>query len=93
MGFVRILVLAFLGFLAYSLFRRFLEGSRKGGNPNAGDERLGRLVQDPHCGVWVDSKEAEKREVSDGALFFCSKKCAKAYLEEKSAEKDQDKDV
>jgi hypothetical protein len=29
----------------------------------------------------VDSKEAVRRKVPDGELFFCSKTCAEAYFE------------
>jgi len=84
MGLIRILVLALLGFLAYSVFRRVLDSSGKRQNPTPPDERLGRLVQDPNCGVWVDNKEAVRRKVAGGDLFFCSKECAEAHLGGKS---------
>jgi YHS domain-containing protein len=39
-------------------------------------------VQDPQCGLYVDSKEAVRRKVPDGELFFCSKDCADTYFED-----------
>jgi len=81
MGLIRILMFALVALAAYLLFKRFLGSvQRPGGDPDA-DERLGRLVQDPQCGIYVDSKEAVRRKVPDGELFFCSKDCADAYIE------------
>jgi YHS domain-containing protein len=82
MGLIRIFMFALVALAAYLLFKRVLE---RPGRPTRGDsahdERLGRLVQDPHCGIYVDSKEAVRRKVPDGELFFCSKTCAEAYFE------------
>ena len=90
MGLIRILVLAGLALIAYSVYRKMIGSPGRGEDPNQSDERLGRLVQDPECGVWVDGKQAVRREVPGGELYFCSKECAKAHLEgdkEKPAEK------
>jgi YHS domain-containing protein len=50
------------------------------------DERIGRLVQDPQCGVYVDSREAVGRKVGGEDRFFCSTACADAYTEARKAE-------
>ena len=82
MGLIRILMFAMVALAAYLLFRRVLERpSRPSREDYTHDERLGRLVQDPNCGIYVDSKEAVRRKVPDGELFFCSKSCADAYFE------------
>ena len=89
MGLIRILVLVGLAIVAYSIFRRFIAMPGRNENPNRADDRLGRLVQDPQCGVWVDGKEAVRRKVPGGELFFCSKECAQAHLEGEQEQKSQ----
>jgi YHS domain-containing protein len=81
MGLIRLLMFALVALAAYLLFRRVFSGRPSVDAGPAEDERLGRLVQDPQCGVYVDSKEAIRRNVPDGELFFCSKACAEAYFE------------
>ncbi len=81
MGLMRMLLFVAAGVLIYLLFRRLFGGSRRPEPVEERDERLGRLVQDPNCGVYVDSDEAVRRKVPGGELFFCSRQCAEAYLE------------
>ena len=81
MGLIRILMFVGIGIALYALFRKVLPGSRPCREDYMEDERLGRLVQDPNCNLYVDSKEAVQRKVPDGNLFFCSEKCAEEYLE------------
>lgn len=82
MGFFRILMFAGAALLAMAIFRRLTGGSRGLREDVKEDERLGRLVQDPECGVYVDSKEAVRRKAPDGELFFCSEECAEAHFEQ-----------
>ena len=79
MGLIRILVLIGLGLIAYSVYRRMVAPHKKD-RATREDERLGRLMQDPQCGVWVDGKAAIRRKVAGGELFFCSEDCADAHL-------------
>ena len=79
MGLIRILIFALAGLLIYSFYKK-LTGSARVARSTKEDERLGRLVQDPQCLVYVDSKEAVVRKVKGGDLFFCSKACAEEYL-------------
>ena len=81
MGLFRILFFIAAGFVAYTLFQRLLARPGKDVPANGDDARLGRLVQDPHCKVYVDSQEAVRRKVPGGVLFFCSEKCAGEYLD------------
>jgi YHS domain-containing protein len=81
-GLIRLLLFAAMALAAYLLVRRVLGApSRPLRDDHMHDERLGRLVQDPNCGVYVDSKEAVRRKAPDGDLFFCSQSCADAYFE------------
>jgi YHS domain-containing protein len=81
MGLIRILILAVVAVLVYTLYKKYISGPSRSGGPTEPDERLGRLVQDPQCQVYVDSKDAVRRKVKGGDLFFCSEKCADEYLE------------
>jgi len=81
MGLIRIVILAVVAMLVYSLYKRIIAGPSRGAAESPQDERLGRLVQDPQCLVYVDSKDAVHRKVRGGDLFFCSEKCAEEYME------------
>ena len=82
MGLIRILMFAAAALLAFVIFKRMVVGPLEARRAQQEDERLARLVQDPQCGVYVDSADAVRRKVPGGELFFCSKACAKTYLKE-----------
>ena len=82
MGLIRILLYAAAAMLAYLLYKRITAGPGRcrREDPFADDERIGRLEQDPVCGVYVDSGEALRRKDKQGvAVYFCSKECADAF--------------
>ena len=80
MSLIRFLMFAAVALLAYVIYKRVVAGPLRAYREREEDERLARLVQDPNCGVYVDSAEAVRRKVPGGELFFCSKACAKTYL-------------
>jgi len=82
MGLIRFLMFAAAAILAYVIYKRMIVGPIQARRERNEEERLGRLVQDPNCGVYVDSADAVRRKVAGGELFFCSKACAKTYLEQ-----------
>ena len=81
MGLLRILFFIGAGVVTYLIFQKLFGRAGRDEPVEQEDARLGRLVQDPQCKVYVDSKDAVKRKVPDGALFFCSEACAKDYFE------------
>lgn len=89
MGLIRLLMLALAGLLIYTTYKK-LTGAARASREKKEDDRLGRLVQDPQCQVYVDTKDAVKRQVKGGELFFCSEKCAKEYLAEGNEEQAGD---
>lgn len=89
MGLIRILLIAMGAVLAYSLYRRYLHRGGGSGADTVEDERLGRLVQDPQCNIYVDGKDAVKRSVPGGELFFCSEECAEEFLREGSGKEKE----
>ena len=81
MGLFRLLFFISAGVVAYLIFQRLTARPGRSEPAVDSDARLGRLVQDPQCKVYVDSHEAVRRKVPGGSLFFCSEKCAREYLE------------
>jgi YHS domain-containing protein len=63
------------------LYKRIVVAPIRARDEREEERHVKSLVQDPHCLVYVDSREAVRRQVPGGELFFCSKACAKAHLE------------
>lgn len=77
---IRYLLIAALAVLAYLLYRRFIAMPMREHRQRRDEEHLAQLVQDPQCGVYVDSRDAVRRRVPGGELFFCSRRCAREYF-------------
>ncbi|MDH4120164.1 MAG: hypothetical protein OEV94_00445 [Deltaproteobacteria bacterium] len=77
MGLFRLIVFGVLLWLAYGLLRRLIFPPAAGPQPKSVPGAT--LVKDPHCGLYVDNREAISRKVGNGTLFFCSQACAEAY--------------
>ena len=81
MGLIRILIFLGIGVIVLLLYKKFMGLPRSGGeHPEMDDDRLGRLVQDPQCMVYVDVRDAIRRKVPDGDLYFCSRECADQFM-------------
>ncbi len=81
MGLIRMLMFLLAGVAIYVFARRlFAPKHRSTEDPLAGDERLGKLVQDPHCLIYVDINEAVRTKADGVEHYFCSQDCADAYL-------------
>lgn len=82
MGLIRILIYGLAALLAYTIYKRIVGSpSRRTVNVEE-DERIGRLVQDPYCEVYVDRDDALRKKFKGSELYFCSKDCADAYVRE-----------
>jgi YHS domain-containing protein len=69
------------------LIQRFLgallgTGARRRPAPNPGDAARdsSRMVKDPVCGMYLDSRLAIAVEAKKGTHYFCSKECRSKYL-------------
>lgn len=40
----------------------------------------GKMVQDPICEIYIPRDRAIEKSGKDGPVYFCSEKCAQAYL-------------
>jgi YHS domain-containing protein len=84
---VRLLILALLAFLGYTLWtalRRSISRDSHGEAPRPSSSRRGEeMVQDPHCGTYVPRHEAIEERRQGRTLYFCSIACRDAYRNQK----------
>lgn len=81
---IRLLLLALLFYLGYSLFRFFLRAlpGRRESPPAAKSSRGEEMVQDPHCGTYLPRGDALVKTVRGERHYFCSKACRDAFAGE-----------
>ena len=60
-------------------------GNRRRSRARPGSEKAieGRMVKDPHCGMYVASSLALSLGSGEKAVYFCSQDCKEAYLRSK----------
>jgi len=76
------LLLALLGFVAYSMFLmlvRQLTGKRPSAPPKEKTPRGEEMVKDPQCGTYLPRSDALTRQVKGETLYFCSEECRTKY--------------
>jgi len=78
--------LIIIGIIVFFLFRiiRALFFSHVPSSPvfrDNGEKTVNEMAQDPHCGVYVDAKQAFSAQVGNELLYFCSEECRKKYLQ------------
>ena len=79
----RLLILAFIVWLV----RYLLVTIRDFGKPRSKKtppEKIGIMVKDPVCGLYMDSSMAIRVDGRDTPVYFCSEECKLAYLRGKS---------
>lgn len=82
----RLLILALLGFLVYTLWsalRRALSGPPPSRAPrsSARGARGEDMVQDPQCGTYVPRGDALESQIGGERRYFCSARCRDAFRE------------
>ena len=77
---IRLLLLAVLFYLGYSLFRSFLRAlpGRRDFPPVKGS-RGEEMVQDPQCGTYLPRGDALTKTVRGERHYFCSEACRDAF--------------
>lgn len=78
---IRLLLLAALFYLGYSLLRTFLRvlPGHKGSPPPSKSPRGEEMVQDHHCGTYLPRSDALEMTVRGEKHYFCSKACRDAF--------------
>lgn len=78
--FVRLLILALLGFLAYTVYqalRRALSVPKS--SPPEKTSRGEDMVKDPQCGTYLPKSDAFPIQIDDRTVYFCSPECQTAF--------------
>jgi len=80
---IRILILIFLGYLAYRVVRKYLARGPQHEPPAPGGVGpVDEMVQDPFCKTYVPRRTAYRRMVNGREYFFCSEACADRFEEQ-----------
>ena len=80
----RIIVILILLIILFYMVRRAIRDWKQG------DEKqnlLGKdsMIQDPVCKVYITAGSAITKKIEDHTYYFCSKECAKNFLENPSS--------
>lgn len=79
---IRLLLLALLFFLGYTLFQALLRslGGQRKAPPPARTRQGEDMVRDAECGTFVPRSEALSLSSRGETHYFCSEKCRDAWL-------------
>ena len=83
---IRLLILALLGFLVYTLYSmitRSLTGG-SGSIPREKSRQGEDMVRDPQCGTYVPRGDALEKTVNGKTYYFCSARCRDEFTGKKS---------
>lgn len=82
---IRLLLLALLFFLGYTLVQALLRGlgGRRQGPPPSRTREGEDMVRDPQCGTFVPRSDAVTVTSRGETRYFCSAKCRDAWLSRK----------
>lgn len=75
---IKLLLLALVGFILYSLVAGLLTPGRRrqrGNRTSEGED----MVKDPQCGTYLPRSEAVRSTVAGREHFFCSRSCLNEY--------------
>ncbi len=81
---MRLILLAFLIYIAYRLFRGFTTSKQEIRRTPEGGV-IDEMVQDPVCKTYVPRRDAVKKIIGGEEVFFCSEACASKYEIERKA--------
>ena len=77
---IRLLVLILILWLLQRLLVKVLGAARQSGAQPKDAGAPNRMVKDPVCGMYLDSRVAVRLDNSKEPFFFCSEECMKKYL-------------
>jgi YHS domain-containing protein len=80
-GFLRIILYALLVYIIYKSIRFYQKLSQKSNPPPKSKQISGLMVKDSMCNTYLPKEEAIKEITEGKEYFFCSKECAKKFLE------------
>jgi YHS domain-containing protein len=90
---IRIVIFAFLIYLAYRLVKWIIMSPGIKGRDTFGHQvpaaQGEELVEDPYCHMYVPISQAHKAMIDGQDLYFCSERCLEKYTSEHSTKKAQ----
>jgi len=55
-------------------------------SPDASADLTNKMVKDPICGMYMDSRLAVRMEKKQETLYFCSDECRRRFLQQSSGD-------
>ena len=85
---MRIISLLIFGFSAYLFLRSILRVAyiyrkKKEDARRIKERHGGEMTEDPMCHTYIPEATAFQKKIEGEVLYFCGKKCAEAYAEQK----------
>ncbi|NCO59316.1 MAG: hypothetical protein COZ70_05135 [Deltaproteobacteria bacterium CG_4_8_14_3_um_filter_51_11] len=77
MGILRLLLIVFVGYLAYRFIRSAFAKKQIPRTEPKGS--IDEMVQDPQCKTYIPMRQAEARYVNGKKYYFCSARCADEF--------------
>lgn len=76
-----IVIISLVRFVLSRLFAARQPAARRAPRPDAPPTVTGRMIKDPHCGIYVASELAVSAQSEGRTLHFCSRRCRDHYLQ------------
>jgi uncharacterized protein len=76
---IRLILLALLFFLGYTVVQALFRPSKNKKKPDNQTREGEVMVHDPQCGTYLPSSDAISANISGKQHYFCSKKCRNLY--------------
>lgn len=76
---IRLILLALLFFLGYTVVQALLRGSGHNRKPDNRTRDGETMVQDPQCGSYLPVSDTITATIAGKKHYFCSKKCRNQY--------------
>lgn len=80
---LRILIFAFIAFLAYQGIKRVFSSYKQVEEEDKVKGVIDDMVQDPFCKTYIPRRESISRMIDGKEYFFCSEGCASGFEREK----------
>jgi uncharacterized protein len=77
---IRIVAFLFIIYLVRRLIAGFTKSSKRAATGGGDAKAESRMVKDPMCGMYMDSRLAIKVENRSEAVYFCSEECKRQYV-------------
>ena len=88
---IRLFLLVLLLLLLYAILRYLIKDIFIHRKKLTRELQPEELVQDPYCQTYIPTGTALRKRVGGRDYYFCSKECARKFLEEKKSQASKDR--